>query len=77
MSSGTCPDCRGKGWIEMKCLKEDEARVCPHCNGSRLTPLEKDCPSCHGSGQIDIRTVEQQKCAKCYGTGRYPPAESL
>jgi DnaJ-class molecular chaperone len=77
MSSGTCPDCRGKGWIEMKCLKEDEARVCPHCNGSRLTPLEKDCPSYHGSGQIDIRTVEQQKCAKCYGTGRYPPAESL
>jgi DnaJ-class molecular chaperone len=39
----------------MKCLKEGEARVCPACNGSGLTPLEKDCPSCHGSGQIDIR----------------------
>jgi DnaJ-class molecular chaperone len=72
-----CPECKGKGWIEMKCLKEGEARVCPHCNGSGLTPLEKECPSCHGSGQIDVRTVEQQKCAKCYGTGRYPPPESL
>jgi DnaJ-class molecular chaperone len=78
MSSGTCPDCMGKGWIEMKCLKEGEARVCPACHGSGLapsglTPLEKECPSCHGTGQIDIRTVEQQKCVKCNGTGRYPP----
>jgi len=82
MSSQTCPDCKGRGWIEMKCLKEGEARVCPHCNGSGLTPsgltpLEKECPSCHGSGQIDVRTVEQQKCAKCSGTGRYPPPETL
>ena len=57
--SQACPDCKGKGWIEMKCLKEGEARVCPHCNGSGLTPsgltpLEKECPSCHGSGQIDV-----------------------
>ena len=77
-----CPDCGGKGWIERKCLNPDEARICPACNGSGLTPsgltpLEKECPSCHGSGQIDIRTVEQQKCAKCHGTGRYPPPEDL
>ena len=77
MSSETCPDCKGKGWIEMKCLKDGEARVCPHCNGSGLTPLERECPGCHGRGQIDIRTVEQQKCAKCYGPGHYPPAESM
>jgi DnaJ-class molecular chaperone len=44
---------------------------------SGLTPLEKDCPSCHGSGQIDTRTVEQQKCVKCNGTGRYPPPEDM
>jgi len=77
MSSQTCPDCNGKGWIEMKCLKEGEARICPHCNGSGLTPLERECPGCHGRGQIDTRTVEQQKCPKCYGTGRYPPPEDM
>jgi DnaJ-class molecular chaperone len=77
MSSGTCPDCKGKGWIEMACLKADEARVCPHCSGTGLTPLERECPGCHGSGRIEIRTVEQQKCAKCNGTGRYPPAEDM
>ncbi len=56
----------------MKCLKEGEARVFPHCNGAGLTPLEKECPSWHGSGQIDIRTVEQQKCARRYGARPLP-----
>jgi DnaJ-class molecular chaperone len=77
MSSETCPDCMGKGWIEMKCLKESEARVCPACNGSGVTPLERECPGCHGSGRIEVRTVEQQKCVRCNGTGRYPPPEDL
>ena len=72
-----CPDCGGKGWIERKCLNPDEARVGPHCNGSGLTPLVKECPSGPGSGQIETRTVERQSCAKCYGSGRYPPPESL
>jgi DnaJ-class molecular chaperone len=74
---GNCPECNGKGWIEMKCIKADEARVCPHCNGSGLTPLEKDCSACHGTGVIETRIVEQQKCAKCEGSGRFPPPEKL
>ena len=45
--------------------------------GGGLTPLEKECPGGHGKGQIDVRTVEQHKCAKCYGTGRYPPPEEM
>ncbi len=57
----------------MKCLKEGEARVCPHCNGAGLTPLEKECPRCHGSGQIDIRTVEQQSARSATGPAASPP----
>ncbi len=77
MIAQACPDCSGKGWIELKCFKADEAHVCPHCNGSGLTPLERECPACHGRGQIETRTVEQPKCVKCYGTGRYPPPEGM
>jgi len=36
-------DCGGKGWIERKCLNPDEARVCPHCNGSG-SPARKGVP---------------------------------
>ena len=73
----SCPDCGGKGWIEMKCLRPEEARICAACNGSGLTPLEKQCPACHGKGLIETRTMEQQKCPKCLGGGLYPPPESL
>jgi len=35
----------------------------------RLAPGEDE--------RIELRTVEQQKCAKCDGTGRYLPPEDL
>ena len=40
------------------------------CENGRTDPID-------GSGRIEIRTVEQQKSVKCYGTGRYPPPENL
>ena len=48
-----CPDCGGKGWIERKCLNPDEARVCPHCNGSGLTPLEKESALAAAGSSVD------------------------
>jgi DnaJ-class molecular chaperone len=72
-----CPDCHGKGWIELGCAKEDEARTCGICRGTGATPTGNPCRSCLGTGRIEIRTVEQQKCVRCQGTGRYPVPESL
>lgn len=72
-----CPDCRGKGWIELRCMIADEARVCGLCKGTGVTATERTCGGCKGTGQIEVRTVEQQKCLRCNGTGRYPPPESL
>jgi DnaJ-class molecular chaperone len=72
-----CPDCHGKGWLELRCTKADEARTCGLCNGTGATPLGKECQGCKGTGQIEIRTMEQQKCLRCNGTGRYPVPESL
>jgi DnaJ-class molecular chaperone len=72
-----CPLCHGKGWIELGCAKEDEARTCGLCHGTGATPIGGSCRACHGTGRIEVRTVEQQKCARCEGTGRYPIPESL
>ena len=77
MNRDSCPDCNGKGWIELRCMAADEARVCGLCNGTGVTSTEKICRGCRGTGRIEVRTVEQQKCLRCNGTGRYPPPESL
>jgi DnaJ-class molecular chaperone len=72
-----CPDCHGKGWIELGCATPDTARTCGLCNGSGVTPSGADCSGCRGTGRIEIRTVEQQKCWKCEGTGMYPVPERM
>lgn len=72
-----CPDCHGKGWLDLRCIHADEARACGLCHGAGATPLGKPCAGCKGTGLIEVRTVEQQKCLKCNGTGRYPVPESL
>jgi DnaJ-class molecular chaperone len=72
-----CPECHGKGWIERGCSKEDEARICALCHGSGMTPAGKEGGGCQGTGRIEVRTVEQQKCLKCHGTGRFPVPEAL
>lgn len=77
MKPVVCPDCGGKGWLDLGCAKEDEARVCSLCNGAGATPTGAPCSGCKGSGRIEIRTVQQQKCLRCAGTGRLPVPESL
>jgi DnaJ-class molecular chaperone len=72
-----CPECHGKGWIDLAGHKSDEGRTCGLCNGSGSTPAGRTCGGCGGTGRIEVRTVEQQKCLKCMGTGRFPLAEDL
>lgn len=72
-----CPECHGKGWIDLAGHKSDEGRMCGLCNGSGSTPAGRMCGGCGGTGRIEVRTVEQQKCLKCMGTGRFPLAEDL
>jgi DnaJ-class molecular chaperone len=74
--SGVCPECQGKGWIELS-SRPDEARVCGLCRGTGVTSLDTQCHGCRGTGRIEVRTVEQQKCLKCEGTGRFPVPEEL
>jgi len=76
--SESCPDCHGKGWIELGGSKsEEEARTCGLCQGKGSTPTGKECSGCRGTGRIEVRTVEQQRCLKCNGTGRFPVPEEL
>ena len=77
MTKDACPDCGGKGWIELRCTREGEETVCSLCRGSGSTHGGVDCPGCHGTGLIEVRTVEQQKCLHCRGTGRFPVLEAL
>jgi len=72
-----CETCKGRGWIELRCTKSDEAVTCGMCNGSGVLPGGRDCSGCRGTGRIEVRTVEQQKCLGCLGTGVFPVPESL
>ena len=74
---GSCPECHGKGWIEIACGKPDESQLCGLCNGSGVTSTGRDCTGCAGTGRIEVRTGEKQKCFRCMGTGRYPLTEDL
>ena len=58
----TCPDCHGKGTVELKC---------PCCNGSGVIVQsngifreQRTCMNCKGKGTVPYR------CNCCYGTGR-------
>jgi DnaJ-class molecular chaperone len=73
----SCPECHGKGWIELRCTKPDEARTCGLCHGTGTSPIGKPCTGCLGTGRIEVRTIEQQKCLRCLGTGKLPVPEDL
>lgn len=75
MKPDICPECHGKGWVDRRCTKADEDQTCGLCRGTGVTTLGRDCPGCRGTGHIEVRTVEQQKCMKCNGTGRFPVPE--
>jgi DnaJ-class molecular chaperone len=72
-----CERCSGRGWIELRCTKLDEATVCSGCNGSGISPSGRPCWACQGTGRIEIRTVEQQKCDACGGIGVFPIPEAM
>ena len=74
---GVCAECQGKGWVELSFPRMDEARICGLCHGTGTTSLNTPCRGCRGTGRIEVRTVEQQKCLKCNGTGAYPVPEAL
>ena len=65
-SSETCEECHGHGTKDGK-----EAPICPHCNGSGKTRLQKgffvveqDCSHCKGTGRL-----VKEACSKCKGKG--------
>ena len=74
---GLCPDCHGKGWLELRCAKADEPEICTLCNGAGASPTGKPCSGCAGTGRIKVRTVEREKCLPCRGTGRFPLQDEL
>ena len=67
--SESCPECHGKGWVDLCLRSVEEARACGLCHGTGSTPTGRDCHGCHGTGRIEVRTMEQQRCMKCNGTG--------
>jgi hypothetical protein len=42
-----------------------------------VMPGGRECSGCRGTGRIEVRTVEQQKCLACLGTGLFPVPESM
>ncbi|HUK13104.1 MAG TPA: hypothetical protein VLW17_07350 [Thermoanaerobaculaceae bacterium] len=74
---GSCPDCHGKGWIELACGSDEASQVCGLCHGSGATSTGRTCNGCAGTGRIEVRTGERQSCLKCLGTGHFPLAEEL
>jgi DnaJ-class molecular chaperone len=76
-STGVCTECKGRGWLDVACSRAEEARICGLCHGTGATTTGKECSGCRGSGQIDVRLMEQRKCWRCSGTGKYPPPEDL
>jgi DnaJ-class molecular chaperone len=74
---GSCPECGGKGWRELRCIDSEGERMCSLCNGRGLSADGAPCTGCRGTGRAEVRTVEQAKCWNCNGTGRYPVPESL
>jgi DnaJ-class molecular chaperone len=72
-----CPDCHGKGWIELRCAKEDETEVCGMCHGTGETTTGSPCQSCKGTGRLDASSDKGLRCVKCGGTGMFPIPEAL
>ena len=64
--SQACPECKGKGWIEMKCLKEGEAREAASVFKMKRTFTGHGRPvewfdARQGEGEVFLREATQVK----------------
>jgi len=67
-----CEECNGRGWKDRRCAKPDQSIVCSACNGRGTNFSGSECDACHGTGQMDVRTVDKERCPVCKGAGVYP-----
>lgn len=73
--TSTCPQCVGRGWIELGDSKE---KLCPQCNGDGRIEIraQDSCLECGGKG-YEVRIMEvstrRRKCGDCKGTGYLHP----
>jgi hypothetical protein len=72
-----CPECQGRGWLDIRCASPDHAHLCSYCNGKGFDALGNSCYACHGSGRIEVRQVDKTPCTLCHGAGVYPVPASL
>jgi RecJ-like exonuclease len=75
--SKTCPECRGRGWVDNRCLTPDHAHMCSYCNGKGISFSGKPCVPCRGTGMIEVRQIDRNPCPLCSGAGVYPVPESM
>lgn len=73
----TCAQCNGRGWLDNRCLTENQATVCGLCNGAGQNASGKECYACHGTGQIETRIVDKLVCPTCDGAGLFPRSPSM
>jgi len=73
----SCPECRGRGWVDNRCLTPDHTHKCPFCDGKGFDALEKDCYACKGTGLLEVRQEDKNPCPLCGGAGIYPVPDSL
>jgi RecJ-like exonuclease len=72
-----CPECRGLGWVDNRCLTPDHSHRCMYCDGKGFDALENTCYACHGTGLIEVRQVDRNPCPLCSGAGVYPVPASM
>ena len=73
----TCPECRGRGWVDNRCITPDHEHRCMYCNGRGTDAAGRECYACHGTGLIEVRQVDKNPCPLCGGAGVYPVPPSM
>jgi RecJ-like exonuclease len=73
----TCPECRGRGWVDNRCITPDHSHKCMYCAGKGFDARENTCYACHGTGLIEVRKVDRNPCPLCSGAGVYPVPASM
>ena len=72
-----CAECGGRGWLDNRCLRADQAHRCPYCDGRGVNVLGRTCYGCGGTGLMEIRMEDMRPCPQCGGAGVWPIPESM
>jgi hypothetical protein len=72
-----CPECRGRGWLDKRCLTPETAHRCPYCDGRGTNVMGRVCYACKGTGLMEVRLEDKHACPTCGGAGVFPVPESM